>query len=111
MTSQFNDKVSPIYSAEGRSLPGLVVYNCWDIFHFIVMSNKSYDQLPNRASLEVAPFPVHVAERDLQDLKDLLRMSKLGPETYENTRPDGKFGVTHEWMKETKAYWEKDFDW
>lgn len=70
-----------------------------------------YDQLPNVPTIELSKFIVNIPEADLQDLKDQLRTSKLGPKTYENMGADGRFGVTYEWMSQAKAYWETTFDW
>lgn len=71
----------------------------------------SFATIPAGATLRPEKFELKVSEQDLKDFKDLLRLSKLAPETYENTRTDGRYGVTHEWMSQTKAYWETKYDW
>ncbi|KAH8695276.1 Alpha/Beta hydrolase protein [Talaromyces proteolyticus] len=71
----------------------------------------SYDQLPHGSSLDISRFSVKVPEIDLNDLRTLLRLSKLGPKTYENMRSDGKYGVSYEWMSNAKAYWQNSFNW
>ncbi|KIX08631.1 uncharacterized protein Z518_03288 [Rhinocladiella mackenziei CBS 650.93] len=70
-----------------------------------------YSNVPSNASLEVSEFTVQIPESDLQDLKTQLRVSKLGPKTYENLRADAKFGVIYQWMSDAKAYWESRFEW
>lgn len=70
-----------------------------------------YDQFPHPVSFDVSRFQVQIPAKDLQALVGLLQYSKLGPKTYENTRSDGKYGVTYEWMAEAKSYWEQSFDW
>ncbi|KAF9872909.1 epoxide hydrolase [Colletotrichum karsti] len=70
-----------------------------------------YAQLPHEASVKVSPFHVAVSRDELQDFHDLIRLSKLGPRTYENSSANGRYGVTYEWMSEAKAYWESRFDW
>lgn len=65
--------------------------------------------LPANATLTPTPFKIAFPQSDLDDLKTLLRLSKLPPATYEGTLRG--FGVTNKWMKETKAYWESSFDW
>ena len=72
---------------------------------------EAYGALPPGASPKVEKFTVHVPDEDLSAFKELLRLSKLGPKTYENLQSDGRFGVTYEWMQQAKDYWEKKFDW
>lgn len=72
---------------------------------------SAHQKLPYDASIEVSDFAVHTPEKDLQSLAELLRLSKLGPKTYENTRADGEYGVTYEWMSKATEYWQSDFDW
>lgn len=67
---------------------------------------------PN-ATIPFKPFKIDTPQSSLDDLKTHLRLSPLGPSTYENTtsHKDGKnHGVTMEWMKSTKAAWE-EYDW
>ncbi|RVX73342.1 hypothetical protein B0A52_02984 [Exophiala mesophila] len=71
----------------------------------------AFATIPAGASLRPEKFELKVSEQDLKDFKDLVRLSKLAPETYENTRTDGRYGLTHEWMSQTKAYWETQYDW
>jgi microsomal epoxide hydrolase len=58
------------------------------------MSN--YDTLPKVACLELARFTVAIPDNELRDFWELLRLSKLGPKTYENVQNDGQFDVTYE---------------
>lgn len=62
-------------------------------------------------TIQPKPFKVDVPEETLQELKDLLKLSKLAPETYESTREDGSFGITSKWIREAKEKWLNDFDW
>jgi microsomal epoxide hydrolase len=73
------------------------------------MSN--YSRLPKETSLELTRFTIDIPEEELNDFTDLLRLSKLGPQTYENLQRDGRFGVTYEWMFNAKSHWEANFDW
>lgn len=61
--------------------------------------------------MELTSFTVAIPELELNDFKELLRLSKLGPQTYENLQQDGRFGVTYEWMAKAKHHWETQFDW
>lgn len=70
-----------------------------------------YDNIPKNATLVPSRFKVKIPEAQVKDLTDLLRLSKIGPRTYENLRDDRKFGITHQWLTEAKEYWEKVYNW
>ncbi|KAJ9615925.1 hypothetical protein H2200_002002 [Cladophialophora chaetospira] len=73
-----------------------------------------YDTIPQGASLQVDKFTLSIPDQEIQDFKDLLRLSKLAPKTYENLHAnakEGKFGVSHEWMTKAKDYWLNEYDW
>ena len=70
-----------------------------------------FDVVPQAASLRVNKFEAAVPENELNDFKQLLRLSKLAPETYENLQEDRRFGVTRKWMSDAKQHWEYVFDW
>ena len=72
----------------------------------------SYATIPKQAVLSVKSFDIRVSDEDLDRFQQLLKFSRLAPVTYENnqTEPD-KFGVTHEWMSNTKEYWETQYNW
>ena len=72
---------------------------------------SQYDRLPARAKVALANFTVAIPDVELNDFKELLRLSRLGPKTYENLQKDGRFGVTYEWMSKAKSHWETTFDW
>lgn len=70
-----------------------------------------YDNIPKNARLEPSRFKVHIPEQQLKDFKELLKLSKVGPKTFENLQEDRKWGISHSWLSETKTYWEKKFNW
>lgn len=70
-----------------------------------------YDNIPRNATLVPSRFKVKIPEPQVKDFQDLLRLSKIGPKTYENLREDRKFGITHQWLTEAKAYWETKYSW
>lgn len=70
-----------------------------------------YDSLPSKASLKPKKFEHRVSEKDLEDFKQHLKWSKIGPKTYENLLEDRKFGVSRQWLADSKAYWETKYDW
>ncbi|ETI25700.1 hypothetical protein G647_02474 [Cladophialophora carrionii CBS 160.54] len=75
---------------------------------------SGYDTIPQGANIQVDKFTLSIPDQELQDFKDLLRLSKLAPKTYENLHAnakDGKFGVSHEWMSKAKDFWLNEYDW
>ncbi|KAK1846046.1 putative epoxide hydrolase [Colletotrichum chrysophilum] len=62
-------------------------------------------------TLETRAFRLSTPPEALQELRDLVRLSKLGPRTYENSYAGGKYGVEYEWMAEAKERWADGFDW
>ena len=70
-----------------------------------------YNRLPKEASLKLTTFKVAISDKELGEFRELLRLSKSGPKTYENLQNDGRFGVTYEWMLNAKSHWETKFDW
>ncbi|EXJ57262.1 hypothetical protein A1O7_07609 [Cladophialophora yegresii CBS 114405] len=75
---------------------------------------SGYDTIPQGANIQVDKFTLSIPDQELQDFKDLLRLSKLAPKTYENLHAnakDGEFGVSHEWMSKAKDFWLNEYDW
>ena len=70
-----------------------------------------YGVVPHSASLRINKFEAAVPESDLKDFRHLLRLSKIGPKTYENSQQDRRFGVTREWLEKAKEHWEYVYDW
>ncbi|CAO2658070.1 Nn.00g073300.m01.CDS01 [Neocucurbitaria sp. VM-36] len=57
------------------------------------------------------PFTLHVSDQELSEWRQLLQLSKLGPDTYEGRQQDRRFGVTRKWLSEAKDYWLNKYDW
>lgn len=76
---------------------------------------SSFSDLPPETSINPKPFKAHVSDQDLSDFKQLLKLSKIGPMTYENSVADVKdftsFGISRDWLAQTKTYWETKYDW
>lgn len=70
-----------------------------------------YDKIPSSATLQVKPFKAHVDEKKLSHFKDLLKLSPVGPATFENTSAGRRYGMKRDWFEKTKKYWETEFDW
>jgi microsomal epoxide hydrolase len=65
--------------------------------------------IPANATLKLTPFKVSLPDSSLEELKTLLKLTKLAPPTYEGTQLN--LGVTRKWIEQTKARWEDVFDW
>jgi microsomal epoxide hydrolase len=63
------------------------------------------------ATIRPKPFKVAILDAQLEELKYLLKYSKLAPNTYENSQEDRKYGITNRWIREAKNTWENNFDW
>jgi microsomal epoxide hydrolase len=76
---------------------------------------SSFSDLPAKASIKPKLFKAQVSDQELSDFKQLLKLSKIGPKTYENSIADVKdftsFGISRDWLAETKTYWETKYDW
>ncbi|KAL2815501.1 Alpha/Beta hydrolase protein [Aspergillus granulosus] len=70
-----------------------------------------FSKLPSTATITPSPFRILIPDEQLSELKTLVRLSKVGPQTYENTQEDRRFGVTHEWISARKEEWLNSFDW
>lgn len=73
--------------------------------------SSSFGNIPSGASGKPEPFTLHVPDSELEEFRVLLRHSKVGPETWENSRKDGEFGVTRDWIAAAKDTWLNEFDW
>ncbi|EER45056.1 epoxide hydrolase [Histoplasma capsulatum var. duboisii H88] len=71
----------------------------------------SYSTIPSVASKAPEVFHVAIPEQQLSDFKTLLKLSKIPAPTYESLQEDGRYGISHKWLAETKKYWEEEFDW
>lgn len=76
---------------------------------------NGFDKIPSGAKGKAEAFQLHVPETELADFKTLLRLSPVGPQTWENqtsTREAGNnFGITRDWLADTKKTWLEKFDW
>lgn len=76
-------------------------------------SKKPYGTLPLGSSGKIQPFEIHVDPQKVRDFKQLLKLSPVAKDCYENQEEQKgeEFGVTREWMLSAKAHWENSFDW
>ena len=75
----------------------------------------SYNTFPGQVSLKPEEYNAHVTDLELEGFKIALRISRLGPKTYENQVADPKdyrsFGINRQWLEEAKEYWLHNYDW
>ncbi|KAK4941312.1 hypothetical protein LTR10_018722 [Elasticomyces elasticus] len=74
-------------------------------------SRQNYGTLPPNASGSFYPFTVNTPQSELDELKTLLRLSRLGSPTYENSLPDRRLGLSFNWLQNAVRYWSEQFDW
>lgn len=62
-------------------------------------------------TIQPKPFKVDIPQSALDELKTLLKLSKLAPPTYENSQDDRRYGVSAKWTQNAKDKWLNEFDW
>lgn len=67
--------------------------------------------MPYSPPSSAKPFTLDVPEQDIEEWRQLLKLSKIAPETWEGSQEDGRYGVTHKWLRETKDYWLNTYSW
>lgn len=56
-------------------------------------------------------FRLCVSDDEYASFQQLIQLSRLGPQTWDNSFEDGRYGVSHKWLSAAKAYWLQNFDW
>ncbi|CAK3766199.1 epoxide hydrolase [Lecanosticta acicola] len=81
----------------------------------IPTSTNTFSQIPSKATLKPKPFTAHVSDGELQDFRQLLKLSRIGPKTFENQTTNVKdyrhFGISRQWLADAKLHWESKYDW
>lgn len=74
-----------------------------------------FESIPSNASLKCEPFKAHISDQEIQDLRDSLKYSRIGPKTYENTISDVKdfnsYGISRDWLVSSVETWRNKYDW
>ncbi len=70
-----------------------------------------FGNLPQGASDVFRPFVVDTPQTDIDALKTLLRLSRVGPKTYENNLSDRRLGLQLDWLQQAVKQWAGPFDW
>ncbi|PVH98811.1 epoxide hydrolase-like protein [Periconia macrospinosa] len=56
-------------------------------------------------------YTLHIPDQALTDFNQLLKLTPLGPQTYENTQTTHNYGVTYSWLSSAKDHWQNEFSW
>ncbi|KAK4546407.1 hypothetical protein LTR36_002084 [Oleoguttula mirabilis] len=80
-----------------------------------------YSKIPASAKLQPKPFTAHVDNEKLQHMRELLKLSPIGPAVFENSSKDQgenlmsttdrKYGMRRDWLSNAKEHWLNKFDW
>ncbi|KAL9616566.1 MAG: hypothetical protein Q9160_008569 [Pyrenula sp. 1 TL-2023] len=67
----------------------------------------------NASASTITPFTLSTPQSSLDELKTLLNVSKVAPQTYENSfaKKEESYGVTREWMLGALGEWRGGYDW
>lgn len=73
--------------------------------------SSTYSNLPKKPSIKIEPYTVSVPDQDIQDLKTLLKHTRIPNETFENKKVHKEdYGITRDWFIEARDAWLQ-FDW
>lgn len=72
--------------------------------------SDGFAKLPPGAQVQPTPYQVSIADDKVDELKQLVKLGRVGPPTYESTQHEHNYGVSHQWLTDAKAAWI-DFDW
>ncbi|KAG5758424.1 hypothetical protein H9Q72_013449 [Fusarium xylarioides] len=73
------------------------------------MSDR-FAKIPSGAQVQPTPYQVSIADDKVDELKQLVKLGRVGPPTYESTQKEHNYGVSHQWLTDAKAAWI-NFDW
>ncbi|KAH7364659.1 epoxide hydrolase [Rhexocercosporidium sp. MPI-PUGE-AT-0058] len=75
------------------------------------MTTPLYSTLPASVQKKPTPFKISIPDEEIADFKQLLKLSRLPKQTYENLQEDRRYGVSLAWLSEAKRVWLEEFDW
>jgi len=70
-----------------------------------------YTKLPSQVKVKPTPYKAHVPEERLAQMKELIKVSPIGPVSYENQQEDRSWGMPRQWLADAKEHWATKFDW
>ncbi|KAJ3536180.1 hypothetical protein NM208_g5823 [Fusarium decemcellulare] len=68
-----------------------------------------FDKVPSEALRQPIPFTLRVSQGEIDEFKTLLALSKVGPQTWENSQ--NNLGLSREWLLRAKDIWLNKFQW
>lgn len=71
----------------------------------------TYDTFPSKVTISLEPFTINTPKAELDDLKALLKLTRVPKSTFENTQTKPHFGVNRDWVIEARRTWTEEFDW
>ncbi|QKD61528.2 Alpha/Beta hydrolase protein [Fusarium oxysporum Fo47] len=78
--------------------------------NYALKMSDDYAKIPSGAKVQPTPFQVSITDDRVDELKQLVKLGRVGPPTYESTQKEHNYGVSHQWLTDAKAAWI-DFDW
>jgi Epoxide hydrolase N terminus len=83
---------------------------------YTVHAMASFATLPPTADNDaIKPFKVSIPESDLQEMKTLIKLSKVAVPSFENTHTGEEnehyYGIDREFIVKAKKVWEGEYDW
>ncbi|KAF5603228.1 microsomal epoxide hydrolase [Fusarium pseudocircinatum] len=72
--------------------------------------SDGFAKIPSGAQVQPTPYQVSIADDKVDELKQLVKLGRVGPPTYESTQKEHNYGVSHQWLTDAKAAWI-EFDW
>ncbi|KAF2156654.1 putative hydrolases or acyltransferase, partial [Myriangium duriaei CBS 260.36] len=70
-----------------------------------------YTKLPSKAKVKPDPFTAHISDEKLKQMIDLVKLSPIGAESWENLDESRTWGMNRKWLSEAKDHWANKFDW
>lgn len=67
---------------------------------------EMFGTIPHGTHKTPQPFTLSIPSQDRNEFQTLLRLSKIGPETFYNQNTtDGQFGISRDWLIQAKDSW------
>jgi microsomal epoxide hydrolase len=66
---------------------------------------------PVASSANLTPFTISVPDAKIEKLRLLLKLSRIAPANWANSRDDGFFGISREVLVRMAKYWQSGYDW
>ncbi|KAI1841227.1 hypothetical protein JX266_012616 [Neoarthrinium moseri] len=63
---------------------------------------KNFSAIPPEARRTPEHFTLRIPDQDIIDFRNLLKLSRIGPETYYNRQENGQFGLLRKWLVQAK---------